>query len=922
MVRARGGVDHAHVVLGAHLQEALDAGGGVVRPLSLVAVGEEQDHGRGLRPLLIGRGDELVDDRLRAVHEVAELGLPQHEGVGALHGVAVLEAEGGVLGQQRVVDPELRLVLGEVPQRRPRVAGDPVVEHRVALREGAALGVLARQADRHALHEQRAEGRQLGEAPVDAAVDGHLGAALEQGRELGVDREALGHVDVRLPDGPQRLGRDGRGRRRLRGRVPVLGRAEALPAGGGRVLVGLREDPLQLLLVVLQGAVRLLLRDVAAAHEGLDVQLAGGALLLDEVVHARLRHRRVVALVVAAAAVADEVDDDVLVEPLAVLEGELGHVHHGLRLVAVDVEDRGLDGLGHVGGVHRGARLGRRRGEAHLVVHDHVDRAAGAVAGQLRELQDLGHDALAREGRVAVHEDRQHGEGVRALATQIEAVLLGTHDALEDRVHGLQVRGVGGEVHAGAVAGVGHEGALGAHVVLHVARARGAARGGPLELAEDLAVGLAGDVGQHVQATAVRHADGDLVQPGVGGVAEDAVQQRDEGLAALQGEALLADVLGLQERLERLRGVESAQDAQLLLAGGLGVRLLELLLEPGALGRVLDVHVLDADGAAVRVTQHAEDLAQRQAARPAEAAGGPLAVQVPQGQPVLADVEVRVVGHRVLERVHVGQQVAAVPVRVDELLDAGDLADLLLRVHLHVLGPADGLVGDAQGVEDLVVEAVLAQQEAVHDLQELARAGALDHAVVVRGGEGDRLGDRQVVQRGLGGALEGGRIGQRADADDGGLALGQAGHRVHGADAARVGQGDRGAGVVVHRQLVLAGALDEVVVRLPEAAEVEGLGGLHVRDHERAGAVRAGQVDGQAEVHVGRLHHGGLAVALLVGHVHRGHGRERADHGVADEVGEGDLAAAGAGQVAVDDHAVVDQHLGRQVAHGGGGGHG
>ena len=42
----------------------------------------------------------------------------------------------------------------------------------------------------------------------------------------------------------------------------------------------------------------------------------------------------------------------------------------------------------------RGA-VDRRGGEADLVVDDDVDRAAGAVTLELREIQRLGHDALA-----------------------------------------------------------------------------------------------------------------------------------------------------------------------------------------------------------------------------------------------------------------------------------------------------------------------------------------------------------------------------------------------------------------------------------------------------------------------------------------------------------------------------------------------
>ena len=82
-----------HVVLGAQLQVALDAGRGVVRALALVAVRQQQHDAGALPPLLLGAGDELVDDDLGAVGEVAELGLPEHQRIRALHRVAVLEAE-------------------------------------------------------------------------------------------------------------------------------------------------------------------------------------------------------------------------------------------------------------------------------------------------------------------------------------------------------------------------------------------------------------------------------------------------------------------------------------------------------------------------------------------------------------------------------------------------------------------------------------------------------------------------------------------------------------------------------------------------------------------------------------------------------------------------------------------------------------
>ena len=77
--------------------------------------------------------------------------------------------------------------------------------------------------------------------------------------------------------------------------------------------------------------------------------------------------------------------------------------------------------------------------------------------------------------------------------------------------------------------------ALGAEVVLHVAGALRLARVDvALELAEDLAVALADDVGQHVEPAAVRHADDDLVEAGVGGLLADLVEEHDRRLAALE----------------------------------------------------------------------------------------------------------------------------------------------------------------------------------------------------------------------------------------------------------------------------------------------------------------------------------------------------------------------------------------------------
>jgi len=101
----------------------------------------------------------------------------------------------------------------------------------------------------------------------------------------------------------------------------------------------------------------------------------------------------------------------------------------------------------------------------------------------------------------------------------------------------------------------------------------------------------------------------------------------------------------------------------------------------------------------------------------------------------------------VLQWVGVGHEVTAHAVGVDELLDPGDLVDVVVVGRRDVAHPAHRLVGDAQALEDLVVEAVLAEEQLVDDPEELAGLGALDDPVVVGARQGEDLGDGVAVER-------------------------------------------------------------------------------------------------------------------------------------------------------------------------------
>ena len=83
----------------------------------------------------------------------------------------------------------------------------------------------------------------------------------------------------------------------------------------------------------------------------MDIDLSDGAFVVDGCIHLGLREARLIALVVAVFAVAIQVDDHVLVKPLAVFDGEVHDLHDGLGVFAVDVKHRATKHARDVGAI-------------------------------------------------------------------------------------------------------------------------------------------------------------------------------------------------------------------------------------------------------------------------------------------------------------------------------------------------------------------------------------------------------------------------------------------------------------------------------------------------------------------------------------------------------------------------------------------
>src|SRR5713226_9234202 len=113
----------------------------MLRALTLIAVRQQEPDTGRLVPLLFARCDELIDNDLSGVDEVAKLSFPQHQRGRRRDAVAVFEPERARFAQRAVIDFVFRPVR-KLSERRPLFAGLRVGECRVTMAERSANGVL------------------------------------------------------------------------------------------------------------------------------------------------------------------------------------------------------------------------------------------------------------------------------------------------------------------------------------------------------------------------------------------------------------------------------------------------------------------------------------------------------------------------------------------------------------------------------------------------------------------------------------------------------------------------------------------------------------------------------------------------------------------------------------------------------------
>ena len=436
---------------------------------------------------------------------------------------------------------------------------------------------------------------------------------------------------------------------------------------------------------------------------------------------------------------------------------------------------------------------------------------------------------------------------------------------------------------------------------------------------------LAHRVGQDVEPAAVRHPHHDFVDVVFRRPLDNLFDDGERRLPAFEREPLLAHKARVQKMLELFGRDEIAQDADALIAVErpvVGFRL-HAVLQPALLLRHLDVHVLAADLAAVRLAQRFQNLSQRGdrlgaalADRFAQRTRQEFAVEVPDGEAVGFRIEFRMVAGLDTQRIEVGNEMPAHPVRVDHLDDAGFLGDLGVArggqsgdLRLAVGDPAYRLVRHAQVLENLLVKSVVAVQQFLHLAQERAGFGALNDAVIVGAGDRHHLADTDHRAGLLGGAPVFGRVVDGARRDNRALARHQPRSGGHGPHRARIGQGKGGSLKVGGCEFGRARAAHQVVEGREVFLKVEVSGVLDIRHHQAAGAVPSRDIHRDSQVDVLVNHAERLSVLLVIGVVEGRNVFEGFDQRPPDDVGVGDFAAPYQPAMLIDDPPVLIHHF-------------
>ena len=410
----------------------------------------------------------------------------------------------------------------DVLQRRVSGTVRLVVDHRVAVEEGTATGVFARQANRNAFINQRGVSEVFRAAPVEQFLTGshclaiainlgnarlHFNCFRHRADAFSQFLQALHLNFVRVLFVPFVVEVRRPGERVHVHRTPLCYHAIA---------------SIQRIAVQVNHLGGIFQRRHFFLLQLVSVDFARRRMFFDFLIHQRLGCARLVGFVVAVTAVAHQVNEDITFKGVTEIERQTGHKGNGFRIIRVNVENRCLNHLTDISTVRCRTGIQRiRGGETNLVVDNDTYRTANFITTRFRHVQGFLNHALPGHCGVTVDGDWQHFVAARL----IKSVQTGTNRADNYRAYNLKVRRVKRQrqVHQAAI---GLEVRREAHVVFHVTRAEvffmftG-------KLVEQVLRFFTQHVHQHVQTTTVRHPENHFPGAAVASVADHLFKHRD-----------------------------------------------------------------------------------------------------------------------------------------------------------------------------------------------------------------------------------------------------------------------------------------------------------------------------------------------------------------------------------------------------------
>ena len=337
----------------------------------------------------------------------------------------------------------------------------------------------------------------------------------------------------------------------------------------------------------------------------------------------RLREGGLVTFVVPPAPVTNQIYQKILMKSGSVGVRESDGGEAGPRIISVYMDDWYLEALGHVAGVERRASILGLSREANLIVEDDMDGATGLVTGESREVECLGNDALSRKSGVAMDRHRQRQADLLGGRAGMCAILLGgTCRTGNNWIHEFEVTGIMGqrqlELHQLRFL----QDSLRTQVIFHIAgpakinafrpfRRNHLFVGCCMELGENSGDRFLEDMGEHIQAPSMRHADDDLPGAGHRRRQEQGIQHGNEHVQTFKREPLLPRESGLEEFLEAFDLAQAFKEAPAVFGRKwLVVDLrLDRFIQPESLIVAIDVVELITERAAIESAQ-AGDSAQ------------------------------------------------------------------------------------------------------------------------------------------------------------------------------------------------------------------------------------------------------------------------------------------------------------------------